>query len=201
MSERALSLERLLLVGSGSIAVSMLPFWLNWMRATHPKTEVRVLVTRGAERFVSRDVLTNLSGRGVPRDEWPREPAPRPLHITLAEWPDAVVVYPASLNYAARLALGLGDSPSLLALQCTRAPIGIALSPPPGSLTFGSSLSRNVEELRARPNVHVALPERPAEADVSEETVTGPVPLPKLLADLDTMHHSRRDEKEVADGE
>lgn len=199
MSEEPLSLRHLLLVGSGSIAVAMLPFWLNWMRATHPETEVRVLVTRGAERFVSRDVLTSLSGSHVPADEWPREPSSRPSHVTFAEWPDAVAVYPASLNYTAKLALGLGGSPSLLALQCTHVPLGVALSPPPGALTVGSALTRNVEALEARPNVHVVLPESPSRTRGRGENDAGVAPLPKLLKALDTMHRRRRDEEEVAD--
>ncbi|ASU82833.1 hypothetical protein CDO52_08600 [Nocardiopsis gilva YIM 90087] len=193
-----LSLRRLLIVGSGSIAIAMSPFWLNWMRMTHPDVELRIIVTRGAERFVRRDVLAALTRREVPADAWPDEPSPRPLHVELASWPDAVVVHPASLNYTARLALGMGDSPSLLALQCTEAPIGVALSPPPGALK-GHVMARHVAELRSRPNVHVAMPEQPPELAERDGDWGGVAPLPKILAALDAMYCAQLDEGRTSD--
>src|SRR5699024_1106895 len=49
--------KRLLLVGTGSVSVSELPFWLGWLNVSYPELDVRVAITRSAERFVTRSSL------------------------------------------------------------------------------------------------------------------------------------------------
>ncbi|MCF2434237.1 hypothetical protein LV779_02115 [Streptomyces thinghirensis] len=110
--------RRLLVIGTGSVTAAHLPFWASWLKAGHPGTEVRYVLTGAATRFVTRRRWTAIGGCDVLTDRWPDEPEPRARHVDLAQWPDAVVVLPATLNYLARLATGLGDSPSVL-----RAPV------------------------------------------------------------------------------
>jgi phosphopantothenoylcysteine decarboxylase/phosphopantothenate--cysteine ligase len=109
--------------------------------------ELRVAVTRNAERFVTRGALGPMSGGNALLDAWPDGPVDRALHVELAEWADTVIVHPASLHFLARLAQGLADTPVLLALQCTTAPVVLAPALPPGAerrQTRGGGVSHGV---------------------------------------------------------
>lgn len=148
--------RRLLLIGSGAVAAMHLPFWLNWISANYPDVETQVVLTPSAERFVTLESVTLLTKREAVRDRWPDGAEVGALHIRLLEWADTAVVYPACLNYLSRLALGLADSPSLLALQCAAdIPIGIAPSLPPGA-SQNPVLAAHLRTLADRPNVVVA---------------------------------------------
>ncbi|MFZ3470966.1 flavoprotein [Streptomyces sp. 4.24] len=152
------SAQRLLIVATGALGVCALPGWLGWLRESYPETETKVLLTRQAGTFVTPAALTAIGGRPVLHDVWPTEPTVAAPHVELAQWADAVAVYPATFHFVSRFATGLADTPSLLALQCTTAPIGIAPALPPGgykSYAFRSHLAA----LRNRPNVVVAAPE------------------------------------------
>ena len=151
-----LETARLLLVVSGAASAGYLPFWVNWLRSGYPQAALRVVLTRSAERFVTRQSMALLSGSPVVPDVWAEDDVePTPRHIHLAEWPDAVVVYPASAQFLARLALGLADTPSILALQCTRAVVGLSPSVPPG-MVDNPGYGRHLDLLRERHNIVVA---------------------------------------------
>lgn len=153
--------SRLLVVGTGSVSVSELPFWIGWLRSSFSDLELRVAVTRSAERFVTRTALALRAEREVVRDAWPEEETGGlPLHAELAEWAEAVVVYPATMNFLARLALGMADTPVMIACQCTTAPIALAPMPPPGGAR-SAAYTRHVAELESRDNV-VVVPARSA---------------------------------------
>jgi phosphopantothenoylcysteine decarboxylase/phosphopantothenate--cysteine ligase len=151
------SSERLLVVITGALSAAFIPGWLTWLRTGYPDLTVRPVVTRSAQRFVTLDAVTTLCGQPAMSDEWPAHvtgPAP---HVELSQWPDAIFVYPASLNFLARLALGMGDTPALLALQCTTAPIALAPSLPPQGLNSPAYHSHKAT-LEQRPNVVFAQP-------------------------------------------
>lgn len=149
------SSRRLLLLGTGAASASFLPFWLNWLRDNYPALEVRAALTRSAERFVTPQTVALLTGTPVLRDEWGPEPEPAAVHVELVEWADSFAIFPASANFIARLALGLCDTPVLLALHCTRQVIGIAPSVPPG-MTDSPAFAQHVRALEDRPNMAIA---------------------------------------------
>jgi phosphopantothenoylcysteine decarboxylase/phosphopantothenate--cysteine ligase len=150
-------IERLLVVGSGSVAAMFLPFWLNWMRYSYPRIQCQVVLTRSAQRFVTAEAVGMLTGRAAIADVWEAGTRPRSVHVELQRWAEAVVVYPATFHYLSRLALGLTDTPSLLALQCTDVPVGVAAAVPPGGWS-GPVMRRHREALAARDNVVVVPP-------------------------------------------
>ncbi|WP_331750219.1 MULTISPECIES: flavoprotein [unclassified Streptomyces] len=180
----ALGVERLLLVGTGSVAVADLPFWVGWLRMAYPGLCVRVVLTRSAERFVTRQSLAGRSGGEALLDHWPDEPGPRARHVELSTWPQAVIVYPATFGFVARLALGLGDSPALLAAQCTDALIGIAPAPPPGG-ERNPVYQAHLVSLRERPQVVVGPPVPARSQTTGELHAWSPLPLPELLASME----------------
>jgi phosphopantothenoylcysteine decarboxylase/phosphopantothenate--cysteine ligase len=172
--------RRLLVVGTGAVSVAFLPFWVNWLREGYPELELRVVITRSAERFVTRAALTAASGREVLRDCWPDEPELGARHVALAEWADAVAVYPAGMQFCARLALGLADSPALLALQCMSVPIGLAPALPPGGWT-SPAFTQHLRALETRANVVVAPPRPVRSITTGREDATMARPMAVLL--------------------
>ncbi|GAA2794046.1 hypothetical protein GCM10010452_22900 [Crossiella cryophila] len=150
-------MRNLLVVGTGALGVSMLPFWLNWLRHNYPDVTVRVALTRGATRLVSPQAVAAMTRTPVFFDEWTEEPAPVAPHVELAEWADAIVVQAATVHFLSRLALGLTDTPLLLALQLTAAPVGIAPSLPPGA-ERSPTIATHLSTLDADPRFELARP-------------------------------------------
>ncbi|MEU9505940.1 flavoprotein [Micromonospora sp. NPDC048170] len=175
------SARRLLLVGTGSVGVAFLPFWVNWLRSSYPELEIRPVVTRAALRFVTLDALSGLAGTPAVPDAWPDGPTTTALHVELAEWADTVLVYPATLHYLGRLATGLADTPSLLALQCTSAVIGLAAGLPPGGWE-SPAMRQHRAALARRPNVVVAPPEPGRSITTGRTDAETPVPMSLLVA-------------------
>ncbi|RVX38852.1 phosphopantothenoylcysteine decarboxylase/phosphopantothenate--cysteine ligase [Nonomuraea polychroma] len=148
--------SRLLLVATGSLAARNLPFALTLLRESRPGLSIRVVVTRSAERFVTRAALAPEAEVMV--DEWPQDAA-QARHVDWAEWAEVIVVYPMTLHFMGRLALGLADTPALLAAQCTRALVALAPALPPGGVE-SAAYQAHWSTLSARPNV-VLVPPRP----------------------------------------
>lgn len=88
--------------------------------------EVRVVMTRGAEAFVTPLTFQALSGEPVRTSLLDPEAEAGMGHIELAKWADQVVIAPATADFIARLAQGMADD--LLTTVCcaTEAPIAVA---------------------------------------------------------------------------
>lgn len=88
--------------------------------------EVRVVMTRGAEAFVTPLTFQALSGEPVRTSLLDPEAEAGMGHIELAKWAEQILVAPASADFMARLANGLADD--LLTTVCcaTEAPIVVA---------------------------------------------------------------------------
>nr|WP_062339006.1 flavoprotein [Herbidospora sakaeratensis] len=178
--------ERLLVMITGSLNATFAPYWLNWLQLSYPKLEIQAVVTRSAERFVTRHSLAALLNRDVPLDAWPDDPAPGSPHVHYATWPDTVLVYPATYNFLSRFAGGLADTPVLLALQTTKALIGIGPALPPGA-GESHAYRANRAALDARPNVVVGDPIAGLSAHTREWTALSPPPLPHLIERMEAL--------------
>ena len=113
-------IRRLLLGASGSIACAILPAWVSFMRESLG-LEVRVLLTRRAELLVSAATLGALSGHPVALDRDDPATLATVPHQELADWPEAILVAPATANVIARLAAGMADdllTTVVLAAEC-----------------------------------------------------------------------------------
>jgi phosphopantothenoylcysteine decarboxylase/phosphopantothenate--cysteine ligase len=78
--------------------------------------DVQVVMTGGAQQFVTKQTFQALSGRPVRDDLWDEAAEAAMGHIELARWADAVLVAPASADFIARLAQGRADD--LLTTVC-----------------------------------------------------------------------------------
>jgi len=111
--------------------------------------EVTVIMTDAAQRFVAPLTFETLSRRPVVTDMWSRTRYPDPVHISLAEWADLLVVAPASANFLGKLANGIADD----ILSCT----AISVKHPPviapamnDRMYNHPAVQRNIEVLKER---------------------------------------------------
>lgn len=183
----------LLLVVSGSLRAAFTPYLINWIRLTREDIDLRVLRTRAARAFVTRPALQQLCSRSVDDDEWDAEAVGPALHVELAAWADAVLVYPATLDYVGRVARGEGDSPSLLTIACSTVPVVIAPALPPGGLE-GRTYARHVEDIQRLPGVTVATPKLGMSAATRQRNAYTSAPMEDCLALIDQMTAERRAE-------
>ena len=71
---------------------------------------VQVVMTEGAQRFVTATTMQALSGRPVAADQWDATTADNGMpHIALTREADAIVVAPATAHFMAKVAHGLAD--------------------------------------------------------------------------------------------
>lgn len=112
-------------------------------------SEVRVVLSANAERFVTALTFQALSGQPVRRDLWDPEAAMGMGHLELARWADAVLVAPASANLLARLAHGFADD--LLTTLCLATTAPLAVAPAMNHrMWLNAATQANVATLRAR---------------------------------------------------
>ena len=83
---------------------------------------VRVIMTRGAQEFITPLTLQALSGHPVHTDLLDAEAEQGMGHIELARWADLLLVAPATADLLARLAAGRADDLLTTVALATRAP-------------------------------------------------------------------------------
>ncbi|MEV7865605.1 CypD family RiPP peptide-cysteine decarboxylase [Streptomyces sp. NPDC088124] len=137
---------------TGSISAALVPWWIHWLRELHPDLVVNVSVTPAASRFLAVRSLRHLANGAVWVDSWDDEGLPREVNSGKSGGSECFLVFPATLDTVMRLAQGRADSPALLMLQVTDAPIVIA-DTFPGSNEIVES---NLQTLKLRPNVAFA---------------------------------------------
>ena len=88
--------------------------------------EVRVIMTVGAQAFITPLTLQALTGNEVHTSLLDEHAEAGMGHIELAKWADLVVIAPASANTLARLAMGMADDLLTTVCLATTAPVIIA---------------------------------------------------------------------------
>lgn len=89
--------------------------------------DVRVVMTKAAQEFITPLTLQALSGNVVHTDLLDPAAEAAMGHIELARWADLVLIAPASADFISRLAHGRADD--LLTTLCLATPARIALAP------------------------------------------------------------------------
>ena len=144
--------------------------------------EVRVVMTRGAEAFVTPLTFQALSGEPVRTSLLDPEAESGMGHIELAKWADQVVIAPASADFIARLAQGMADD--LLTTLCcaTEAPIAVAPAMNQAMWSNGRT-QRNIDLLASDAQVTLWGPEQGAQAcgDVGPGRMLEPAVLLDLI--------------------
>jgi len=109
--------------------------------------DVQVVMTPAAEKFVGKWTFFSLSGNPVVSDMFEEVKEFNPLHISLAEWADVMIVAPATANMIGKLAAGLADDVVCCTAMAVTVPIVIA--PAMNERMYKNKLVQaNIERLR-----------------------------------------------------
>ncbi len=117
--------------------------------------ELRVVMTRSAERFIGALTLHALCGHPVFTEG--RAESPAMAHIELARWADLILIAPASAHLLARLAHGLADD--LLSSTCLAAQVPLALAPAMNREMWLAAATQSNRELLEARGAHILGPE------------------------------------------
>jgi phosphopantothenoylcysteine decarboxylase/phosphopantothenate--cysteine ligase len=120
-------------------------------RLAQAGSEVTVLMTEAAARFVSPLTFQALSGRPVYTSPWEHVESHDPQHVALATRADLAVVAPCTMDCLARLAIGLtGDVVCLVLSAVDRSRTPVLLAPSMNAAMWAQpSTRRNLDTLAA----------------------------------------------------
>jgi phosphopantothenoylcysteine decarboxylase/phosphopantothenate--cysteine ligase len=111
--------------------------------------DVRVVMTKSSEAFITPLTMQALSGQPVHTDLLDTAAEAAMGHIELAKWADVILVAPTSANFMARLASGRGDD--LLTTLCLATDAPIALAPAMNQAMWRDAATQsNLELLQQR---------------------------------------------------
>lgn len=116
--------KRILLCVSGGIAVYKAVALTS--KLVQAGAEVKVMMTASAREFVTPLTFQALSRNPVYTDTFDEKDPSVIAHIDLADWPDLILVAPATANMIGKIANGLADDMISTTLLASTAPVWIA---------------------------------------------------------------------------
>src|SRR5918999_395357 len=116
--------RKILLGITGGIAAYKSPDLVR--RLMDHGAEVQVVMSRGAQEFVTPLTFQAVSGKPVRTDLWDEAAEAAMGHIELARWANEILVAPATAEFMARLAHGSADDLLTTVCLATTAPITLA---------------------------------------------------------------------------
>ena len=119
--------------------------------------DVRVVMTAGAEAFITPLTFQAVSGEPVHRDLLDETAEAAMGHIELARWADMVLAAPATAHLMARLAHGFADD--LLTTLCLATPAPIVLAPAMNQQMWRAGATRANREVLVERGVRVIGPD------------------------------------------
>jgi len=121
--------------------------------------QVRVVMTRDAQRFITPLPFKTLSRHPVITDLYDEEEGWKPTHIELADTADLLLIAPATANTMAKLAHGLADDALSCLALALNAQAKILIAPAMnGKIWLHPATQQNLATLKAR-GVHFIGPE------------------------------------------
>lgn len=117
-------MKKILLCVTGGIAVFKAASLTS--KLTQNGFEVRVMMTESAKQFVTPLTFQVLSKNPVYDDTFDEKDPSVIAHIDLADWPDLILVAPATANMIGKLANGIADEMISTTLLATTKPVFIA---------------------------------------------------------------------------
>ncbi len=111
--------------------------------------EVRVVMTRGAQEFITALTMQALSGNPVHTDLLDPQAEAAMGHIELSRWADLVLIAPASANFLSKLVAGEGSD--LLSTLCLATNAKLAVAPAMNQgMWHNEATQTNLETLKQR---------------------------------------------------
>ncbi|HIK32221.1 MAG TPA: bifunctional phosphopantothenoylcysteine decarboxylase/phosphopantothenate--cysteine ligase CoaBC [Oscillatoriales cyanobacterium M59_W2019_021] len=153
-------------------------------------TEVRVILTQGAQAFIAPLTVATLSRHPAYTDNrfWQADRG-KPLHIELGEWADVLAIAPLTANTLAKLAWGIADN--LLANTVLASTCPILLAPAMNTdMWEQASVRRNWQQVLDDPRYH---PLEPGAGILACDRVGAGrmAEPPQILAHLESLLHTR----------
>jgi len=138
--------KNILLGITGGIAAYKTPELVRLLKKAG--ANVRVVMTRAAQEFVTPLTLQSLSGEAVRTELMDLQQESTMGHIELARWADVVLVAPATANFLSQIAHGTAND--LLTTLCLAADSDIIVAPAMNHVMWGNPATRNnVEKLKS----------------------------------------------------
>ncbi len=134
------------LVGlTGGIACYKVPYLVRFLRKQ--EVEVQVVMTEAATKFITPLTLESVSDRAVATELFPANKFVSTRHIDFGEWPDLVVIAPATANFLGKVASGVSDDLLTTVVCATARPVMIAPAMNP-QMWANKITQRNCKTLR-----------------------------------------------------
>lgn len=142
--------------------------------------EVRVVMTAGAQAFITPLTLQALTGNPVHTDLLDPAAEAAMGHIELARWADIILIAPASANVMARLRHGFADD--LLTTLCLASDAAVLLAPAMNRLMWSNAATQENAQALVIRGVTLLGPDEGAQA--CGETGAGRMLEPETIRDL-----------------
>jgi len=108
---------------TGGIACYKIPYLVRFL--TGEGAEVKIVMTDAATKFITPLTLETVSGHPVATDMFPPDKFITTRHIDLAQWPDLIVIAPATANFLGKTAGGISDDLLTTVVCATAKPVMI----------------------------------------------------------------------------
>ena len=151
--------------------------------------EVRVVLTDGAQAFITPLTFQALSGNPVHTSLLDPEAEAGMGHIELARWADLILVAPASANCLARLAAGMADDLLTTLVLATKAPIWLA--PAMNQQMWANAITQRNLQTLAHYQMHIIQPDAGEQA--CGDVGLGRMPEPEAIATQVTQYFKQPD--------
>ena len=171
-----LGVKRIVLGVSGGVAAYKSPDIVRRLREAG--AEVQVVMTAGAQRFVTPLTFQAVSGRPVRTELWDAAAEHAMGHIELGRWAELVLVAPATADFIAHLAHGLATD--LLTTLCLATEAPIAVAPAMNWAMWNNAATQDNLALLRQRNVRLLGP-------VEGELAEGEVGMGRMLEPADML--------------
>lgn len=146
--------------------------------------DVRVVMTRAAQEFITPLTMQALSGKPVHTELLDSEAEAAMGHIELARWADVILVAPASADFISKLSHGEGGD--LLSTLCLAAKGLLAVAPAMNQAMWANAATQANLALIAQRDVHIIGPAAGVQAcgDVGMGRMLEPLVICEVVAGL-----------------
>lgn len=160
---------------TGGIACYKVPYLVRALRKAN--AEVRVIMTESATKFITKLTMETVSNNDVAIGMFEDRGYIATRHIDLAEWPDVIIVVPATANCLGKVASGISDDLLTTIICATAKPV--IFSPAMNPQMWSNKVTqRNYKELKSLGYYFI----EPAEGDMACDHVgVGRMPEPDVL--------------------
>ena len=183
----SLTKKKLLVGMTGGIACYKVPYLVRDLRRAG--AEVQVVMTEAATKFITPLTLETVSERPVVTELFPADEFVATRHIDIAQWPDLVVIAPATANFLGKVTAGISDDLLTTIMCATTAPVLVAPAMNPGMWQHPAT-QRNAQWLADNGYSFVG----PAEGDMAcDQTGVGRMAEPsEILAAIKTRFSDKQ---------